>query len=110
MMKTVWGTLPECLRAVFGPAIRGCCYKVGKDFRPLFPGAVQERGGADYLDLAGVNRRQLTQSGVRAVNIDDCELCTCCDSRFYSYRRDGQRAGRHLSLMMLNLQNNEEKV
>jgi YfiH family protein len=109
-MKARWGTLPESLHAAFGPAIRTCCYKVGKEMRSLFPGAVEERGAEDYLDLAYVNRQQLMDAGVQAVNIDDCELCTCCDSRFYSYRRDGQRAGRHLSLMILNLQSAEKKV
>jgi len=53
------------------------------------------------LDLALVNKNQLLSVGVKADNIFDCGICTSCDSRFFSYRREEEKAGRMISLVML---------
>ena len=47
------------------------------------------------LDLAVANRRQLESAGVNAKQISSCGLCTSCQNDwFFSYRREGQWAGR----------------
>jgi copper oxidase (laccase) domain-containing protein len=51
-------------------------------------------GGSYQLDLPGLVRFQLEEAGIRAENIAAAGICTKCDSRCHSYRRDGQRAGR----------------
>ncbi len=91
----------EDFKIAFGPSIRSCCYQVGKEFHGYFPKEVQRKENGYYLDLVLVNRNQLRPFGVKDKNIFDCNICTCCDSRFFSYRREGEKAGRMLSLMML---------
>lgn len=100
-MTQIWDSNAGDLKIVFGPSIRSCCYQVGEEFKEYFPEEVQQKETGLYLDLVSVNRKQLRQAGVRDKNIFDCGLCTCCDSRFFSYRREGEKAGRMLSVMML---------
>ena len=92
-MRRDFGTDPADLWAAIGPGIGACCYEVGDDVARRFG-----REGNVRLDLAGINRAQLMQSGVAAERIERMELCTRCDAaRFHSYRRDGERAGRMIS-------------
>jgi len=92
---------PSDLRIVLGPSIRECCYQVGEEFRDYFPSYVHDRGGFLYVDLVGANRDQLLQAGVQQENILDTGECTCCNKNYFSFRRDGAKAGRMISLMML---------
>ena len=106
IMKTVqamqyyFGSRGEDLRAVFGPCIRSCCYAVGREFKQYFPREVENRDGQLYFDLAQAARQQLIDMGVREANILDDGICTCCQTEYFSYRRQGEGAGRHLSLIM----------
>jgi len=101
IMRQNFRTEPQDLKAALGPAIRSCCYQVGGEFRDYFPREIIHRNQDVYLDLPQVNTRQLVELGVWKENIFDCGLCTCCDKRFFSYRREGNEAGRMISLMML---------
>lgn len=74
------------LAAVIGPGARGCCYEVGDEVRR----ALGETG--DRIDLATVAARRLSAVGVDP--IEDVGRCTICDARFFSYRREGDAAGR----------------
>jgi polyphenol oxidase len=89
------------IRVLFGPAIRSCCYSVGKEFAEIFPGATIKRGENLFFDLAQANRLQLLAAGVCEENIVDCGYCTFCQAEFFSFRREGQSAGRHLAVLML---------
>lgn len=101
-MRDKFGTMPSDLRVYFGPAIRDCCFQVGAEFKDIFPGHLIVRGDDNYLDLAGVNRKQLLDSGVKDINISDSGLCTCCNENdFFSFRREGRYCGRMMSVMML---------
>lgn len=100
-MKKIFKTNPIDLKVAFGPAIRSCCYEVGSEFKKYFPKEISRKNDRFYLDLPLVNSRQLAAMGVRVKNIRDCKICTCCDRRFFSYRRQGEKAGRMISLMML---------
>ncbi|MDZ4242462.1 MAG: peptidoglycan editing factor PgeF [Candidatus Omnitrophota bacterium] len=101
VMIRQWGCRPSDLRAAFGPCIRPCCYEVGPEFRESFPDDLVVRHGSLYMDLAAVNRKQLLASGMDKSRIADSEICTCCSPGYFSFRREGQKAGRHLSLIML---------
>ncbi len=100
-LQTSFGADPQDLRVAIGPAIRGCCYEVGPEFRGHFPQDVVERKSSLFLDLISANKRQLMQQGVLADNIFDCEQCTCCQGKYFSYRREKEKAGRMISLIML---------
>ncbi len=89
------------LNVVLGPSIRSCCYEVGKEFKTSFPKDIIERDGKLYVDVVAANRRQLLDCGVPAANIVDCGVCTYCNPGYFSFRRDGEKAGRMISLLML---------
>lgn len=99
LMRDRFKTAPSDIRAAIGPAIGPCCYEVRDDviqpFRQRHRYAEQymyQRQGKTYLDLWGLNKRQLIESGVTIDHIDLASLCTRCHPEwFYSYRRDGPR-------------------
>lgn len=87
------GSHPEDILAAIGPGIGKCCYEVGAD-------VAREFGENDTcrLDLADYNRRQLENAGLKPSNIDMISACTFCNvDEFFSYRREGERAGRMIS-------------
>jgi YfiH family protein len=100
-MKRKWKSKPKDIIAAFGPSIQPCCYQMGQRTVRNFPKEVTVRKGRPYLDLPLANRRQLLAEGVRAKNIFEKKLCTCCNRRFYSYRRQAEKAGRMLSVIMI---------
>ena len=89
------------------PHIRSCCFEVGdevaKELAQITESAVVDgptRGKA-HGHLANALYAQLRQVGVPTKQVDDVSGCTRCDAtRFYSYRRDGKDAGRHLSVIV----------
>lgn len=83
------------LEAAIGPAAGPCCYEVGEELRERFPDAVR---GAN-LDLKAIAEAQLRSSGVAAVH--DVAVCTICDERYFSYRREGDAAGRQAGIAWL---------
>jgi YfiH family protein len=101
-MKENFNTKPKDLIAAFGPAIRGCCYEVGKDFKKYFKKDLIKRKNKFYLDIISANLRQLIKAGVKSKNIFDSKICTSCKNKeFFSFRREGNRSGRMISLIML---------
>jgi len=88
------GAGPE-IAAVIGPGAGACCYEVGADVHAALTG---ERRGP--IDLSAIARERLQRAGVAHV----CELraCTICDARFFSHRREGERAGRQAAVAWLS--------
>lgn len=102
LMKERFNTKIEHLYLGFGPAIRKCCYKVGKEFSDYFPHGLKKRGGDYYLDLIETNKIQFLEAGVKEKNILDSDICTFCRHKeFFSYRRQGNACGRMISVIML---------
>jgi YfiH family protein len=86
------------LHAAIGPAVGGCCYRVGPEVLERLAAWNDRSDGRVALDR--IVALQLAQAGVPAV--DECGICTCCGgSRFESFRRDGARAGRMVSAAMI---------
>ena len=84
--------------AVIGPGIGPCCYEVGIEVRRQFLGADAVEGGV--LDLAEEARSQLRAAGVE--RIESADLCTSCNPElFFSYRREGEQAGRQGGLVWM---------
>jgi YfiH family protein len=79
--------------AVVGPCAGACCYEVGEEVHEAFAGA--HRDGR-LIDLRAIAHKRLFAAGVAQVL--DVEACTICDERFFSYRREGIRAGRQAGL------------
>jgi polyphenol oxidase len=96
------GCDPATLRAWLGPSIGPCCYEVGGEVAAQFAGQFLRAScqGRFHLNLAGVNRAQLEEAGVRTDNISVYPSCTRCGGEKYaSYRRDGAAAGRMVGLV-----------
>lgn len=101
-MQDKFNTNPEDLYAGFGPAIRQCCYEVGREFNDFFNFGIKITAGRYYLDLVAINKRQLLDLGIRQENILDQNICTVCQNdRFFSFRKEGAASGRIMSVMML---------
>ena len=52
-----------------------------------------------YLNQMLAVRTTLERSGVPAAQIDSLGICTACDGRFFSHRRDRGLTGRHFSFI-----------
>jgi YfiH family protein len=79
---------PEIL-AVIGPGAGACCYEVGPE---VFAAFGAERAKPANIDLRAIARARLLEAGVSEVH--EVGACTICDERFFSHRREGERAGR----------------
>jgi YfiH family protein len=82
--------------AAIGPGAGACCYEVGEEVHAAF-GATPRVCG--YIDLKALARERLRAAGVREVR--DVGVCTICDERFFSHRREGDRAGRQAGVAWL---------
>jgi len=100
-MKKYWHSSAADMLASFGPAIRPCCYEVSAEFTHYFPGYTVLRDNKIFLDMAAANKAQLLELGLKPANILDSGACTCCDKQFFSFRREKDKAGRHVSIIML---------
>ena len=99
-LERTYGSTPLDLVAAVGPSIGPCCYEVGGDLARHFSAhpdapAWFTRDTKPRLDLWRATRDQLERAGLPALQIHVCELCTFDHAAlFYSYRRDGNAAGR----------------
>ena len=128
-MQMRFGSKPADLLAAVGPSIGGCCYEVGTEVAIQFKSQFAEaadwfdelRTGDEpnplqwlnmmppghqpppknvLLDLRKANRAQLRAAGVRDASIFVSDLCTGCRrDLFFSYRKEGPRSGRLLSVI-----------
>ena len=82
---------------MIGPGAGVCCYEVGEEVHAAFGGA--HRAGQN-IDLRAIARERLLAAGV--ARCATCSACTICDERFFSHRREGERAGRQAGVAWLS--------
>lgn len=95
---------PANLVAAIGPHIGVCCYEVGEEVAEAIGDSAGIERRAEWprphLNLAEANRWQLVKAGIPEEQIEISSLCTRCrGDLFFSYRRDGSRTGRMLSVI-----------
>jgi len=77
------------VEAAIGPAAGPCCYEVGPEVHAalgaLGHGGTELPGGR--ADLEAIATRELDALGARRVH--GAGICTICDPRWFSHRRDG---------------------
>ena len=100
LMQKKWKIDISNIRIILGPAIRRCCYVVGKEFKSFFPQTCFMQNGKYFFDLILENKNQLMGLGILEKNIFDSHICTCCNEKYFSYRREGNKAGRNVSVIM----------
>ncbi len=91
------------ITAWIGPYVCGACYEVPPAMQAevgaAVPGSVSTTSwGSPALDIGAGVRAQLARAGVTVI---DVSTCTRESADLYSYRRDGERAGRHAGLIRL---------
>lgn len=115
-MHDAYGTNAADCVAGIGPHIGKCCYEVGPEvaekFLSLFSSSIFSAETRDaiitqnsdnyYLSLYEANKALLLRQGVKEKNISAEQCCTSCNSdRFYSYRAEHGKTGRHAALLCL---------
>ena len=107
------GGSPRDVVAAIGPSIGPCCYEVGPEVRETFHVAgfaetdldrwflpAESPRATHVLDMWRSNRDQLVAAGVDPANVHVAGLCTATHNDwFWSYRREGARAGRMLGVI-----------
>jgi YfiH family protein len=100
--------VPATIHAAIAPSAGPCCYEVGPEVRQQALAALGEDAAAFFipaadrwhLDLWAANHAQLTAGGVPAEQIEQSRICTICQGeRFWSWRAQGERAGRFAGLI-----------
>jgi YfiH family protein len=99
------GVAAKNLLAAIFPHIRACCFEVDDDVAARLqavcvdtPVVSRPDAKKPHVELAALVRAQLRSGGVAGERVDDVAGCTRCDPiRFFSYRRQGDKAGRHLA-------------
>jgi len=101
-MQKSFGSRPGDVQVVFGPAIRSCCYEVGRDFQEYFPGFYlpfsRDKG---KMDLPGFARQEIIKGGIPSQNIFDTEICTSCQKDSFFSARRGDLDERILSVIQI---------
>jgi len=99
-MQQEFGSIPKGIEVAIGPGIGKCCFEVGEEVAGQFAPNVVAGGKKRCVDLDAANRRQLLQAGILGEKIWSSNLCThCTPQQFFSYRRDGDAAGRMLAVI-----------
>ena len=70
-----------------GPSIRSCCYEVGAEVVEAFTAAGLPVADGRHVDIAEAAAAALRACGVPRIAASD--VCTACDPRWFSHRRDG---------------------
>jgi len=100
-LKMHFGSHPDNIRAAFGPAIGLKSCEVTDEFLDYFPDETVLEDEKLFFNVAAANRRQLLNKNIKEENIFDCGIDTYEDDRYFSFREEGDAAGRMIHLMML---------
>ncbi|MFH0925680.1 MAG: peptidoglycan editing factor PgeF [bacterium] len=111
-MVTEFGSKPDDILVGIGPCIDQCCYEVDEPVISIFEKQFANKknffikianNDSHYrLSLKKVNKYQAVSLSVPEKNIITSPLCTYCNPHlFFSYRRDGQKAGRMVNFIIL---------
>ena len=100
-----FGSSPQDICVLIGPAICGKCYEVGEEvynnFSPSPLPPLPKGARKCKIDLKEINRKQLADIGIE--KIDVCPYCTRCDNElFFSYRTENGTTLRHSAVLKLN--------
>lgn len=109
IMKDYYGCKPKNITAGVGPSIGPCCFYVGEEvvneFRKAFTDTrdmIIYEDGRFRINLWNAVTEQLKIWGLKSNNILNSKLCSSCNnSEFFSYRRDGCKTGRMISILQL---------
>ncbi|WP_022762522.1 peptidoglycan editing factor PgeF [Butyrivibrio sp. AD3002] len=104
------GATKDHIKACIGPAIGRCCFEVGEEVieevNSLLEGDAadlynRKDNGKFMLDLKGVVKRSMLNTGLSEKNIDIIEDCTMCmPHKYWSHRYTGGNRGSQAAIIM----------
>jgi len=97
---------PEDMLVWIGPGISSCCFHVGDAVWKAFLARWGHYSDCfltddSRIDLKRLNFHHLVSCGVLEENMEIHPDCTCCDRRYFSYRRDGAGIGHNMAVIEL---------
>lgn len=110
IMVNEYKILKSDIICAIGPSIGKCCFEVSAEVIENMSHIknadlcyTKKENGKYMLDLNEINRQILLEAGIADKNIEVSDLCTKCEEElFFSYRRQGERAGRNASFIMID--------
>ncbi|MCG2589783.1 peptidoglycan editing factor PgeF [Rhodohalobacter sulfatireducens] len=101
-MQSVGGDINN-FKAYISPCISQSMFEVGEEVAIKFPEKFVDRltYSKPHVDLKGFLRDQMEKVGMKKSFIEVSSECTMQDLRFFSYRREREKAGRMLALISL---------
>ena len=101
-LKKNYNTNPKDIIVQMGPSIQKCCYEVSVEMADIVSNNFgEEFVSGRYIDLQGINKKQLLDLGVKQENINISDICTKCQGKdFFSYRNDSS-CGRFAGIISL---------
>lgn len=110
-MKKNYGTDPKDVHVAIGPSICQSCYEVSQDVADEFMESFgindtnllyQKENGKYQLNLQYANRLVFQNAGVLEENIEETDICTCCNPKmFHSHRASHGKRGNLGAFMMI---------
>lgn len=97
------GAKPESMSAFISPCISVENFEVGEEVASQFPDEFVDRQNfvKPHLDLKKFLVARLVDHNLPAGQIECSGDCTVADTRFFSYRREREKAGRMLGLITI---------
>lgn len=104
-LMTETNSEPDNMLIYISPCISIKNFEVGHEVAVQFPEKFCDYKSykKPHVDLKGFIKHQAIESGVPAKNIESSDVCTMADKQFFSFRREGSKAGRMLGLIVLNI-------
>lgn len=89
--KNDYSSEAKNIKVAIGPSIQHCCYEVSQEMVDFVLNNFGKRFIYEKnIDLQGITKKQLLDSGTLEDNIEISKVCTkCSGSEYYSFRRDG---------------------
>ena len=98
-MKKDYGSRVEDILAAIGPSIQECHFEVGDDVAEIFikefgSGTAVKYGERYHVNMQRAIEKQFIESGIPRENIDNCGICTYCNSDLlFSHRKTNGKRG-----------------
>jgi hypothetical protein len=90
LMQKEYGSNPKDIKVNMGPSIQKCCYEVSQEMADIVSNNFgDEFVDGRYIDLQGINKKQLLNLNLKEQNISISNICTKCSTKdYFSYRED----------------------
>lgn len=99
-MQSAYGSDPASMYAAVSPSLGPCCGEFVNHQDELPEDFQRYQVKENHFDFWAISHAQLVETGLLPHRISVARICTVCDPRFFSYRRD-KVTGRNASVIGL---------